>query len=59
MTVLLTELKQESLAELCNNLSSKHKVAIREISKILGTISSNLIAGPLGKLYSNHLREIR
>ena len=48
MTVSLKESKQKSLAELCHNISSKHKVAICEIEKIVETISSDLIAVPLG-----------
>ena len=48
VTVSLKESKQKSLAELCHNISSKHKVAICEIEKIVETISSDLIAVPLG-----------
>ena len=59
MTVLLTELKQKSLAELCHNLSSKHKVAICEIEKVLRTISGNLIEDLYERLHSEPLRYIK
>ena len=51
MTVTLTMEKKSALVILCKEILSKNRITIRQLSRLLGKISSSFLGTPFGRLH--------